>query len=164
MTKCKCWRTTGPTSSFMLFPDHPDPAGNQANEGTQRVLLVASLLRNQHWSCLGCSLQPSGPFPWDETSFHKQTIRFGTPSPKLWALHLWPLDGSLRTFPRVCKILFLRLEHRLRDSSMPLSGLSSPPGVVPAAQTQFYVTYCWYCPSCKSCWKWVGPLPCSRSM
>ncbi len=25
----------GPTSSFMLSPDRPDPAGNQANQGTE---------------------------------------------------------------------------------------------------------------------------------
>ncbi len=24
------------------------------------------------------------------------------PQPELWVLHLWPLNGSLRTFPRVC--------------------------------------------------------------
>ncbi len=77
-------------------------------------------------------------------------VRAGAP---LWALHLWPLDWSLRTFPRVFKILFLRLEHRLRDTSMPSSGLSSLPGVLPAPQTQWYATYSWNCPSCKSCWK-----------
>ncbi len=81
--------------------------------------------------------------------------------PELWALHLWPLDGSLQTLQRVCEVLFLRLEHHLRDASMPLSGLSSPPGVLPVAPTQFYVRYRWYFPSCKSCCKMI---PCSRSM
>ncbi len=28
------WPTIGPTASFMLFPDRPDPTGNQANQGT----------------------------------------------------------------------------------------------------------------------------------
>ncbi len=37
--------------------------------------------------------------------------RFG--QPELWVLHLWPLDGSFRTFPRVCQVLFIRLEHHL---------------------------------------------------
>ncbi len=47
---------------------------------------------------------------------------------------------------------------------MPLSGLSSPPGVRLAAQTQFYVTCRWYSPSCRSCWKRVAPLPRLRSI
>ncbi len=29
------WPTTGQTSSFMFSPDRPDPAGNQANQGTE---------------------------------------------------------------------------------------------------------------------------------
>ncbi len=49
------------------------------------------------------------------------------PRPELWALHLWPLDGSSQTSLRAFKTQSLRLEPRL-DASMPLNGLFSPPG------------------------------------
>ncbi len=32
---------TGPTSSFILFPDRPDPTGNQANQGTEAQSYVS---------------------------------------------------------------------------------------------------------------------------
>ncbi len=55
----------------------------QIREQKHRVQLVAPLWRNQHTSslsCLGCSLQPRGPFPWDDTSSLRRTEQFGTPS------------------------------------------------------------------------------------
>ncbi len=56
------------------------------------------------------------------------------PGPKLWALHLWPLDESSRTSPRAFKTQSLRLEPRLQDASTPSNGLSSPPGAQPVVQ------------------------------
>ncbi len=35
------WPTTGPTSCFMLFPDRPNPVGNQANQGTEAQSIVS---------------------------------------------------------------------------------------------------------------------------
>ncbi len=32
---------SGPTSSFILFPDRPDPTGNQANQGTEAQSYVS---------------------------------------------------------------------------------------------------------------------------
>ncbi len=107
-------------------------------EQKHRVLLVALLWRNQHWfSELACLLTAAHwpiPLRWDLLSQANRTIWH--PQPDLWALHLWPLDGSLQSSPRMCSILSLRLKHCLRDASMPLSGLSSLPGVLPTAQTR----------------------------
>ncbi len=55
------------------------------------------------------------------------------------------------------------LEALLYYSRAPLD-VFSPPRVIPVALTQFYVTYRWFCPSCKTCWKRFAPLLRSRSM
>lgn len=60
--------------------------------------------------------------------------------PELWALHLWPLDGSLQTSPRRFRA-FQRIEHNLQDASMLLSGQSSPLGAQPTAKTHLHATY-----------------------
>ncbi len=67
---------------------------------------MAPLWRNQHWFAELCRLLTAAPWPIplkrDLLSQANGTIWH--PQPELWALHLWPLDGSLQTFPRVCKI------------------------------------------------------------
>ncbi len=86
--------TTGPTSSFMLSPDRPDPAGNQENQGTEAQSSVS-----------GPALEEPALVCRAVLAAHCSPVANGKiwhPQPKLWALHLWPLDGSLRTFPREC--------------------------------------------------------------
>ncbi len=135
-------------------------------EQIHKVLLVAPLWRNQHWFAELSRLLSAAtwPIPLRRNLLSLVNRTIWHPQPELWALHLWPLDGSLQTSPRAYWAQSLRLERRLRDDYMPLNGLSSPPGVQPVAQTQFPATYLWYCPSCKSCWIRVVPLPPSRSM
>ncbi len=73
-------------------------------EQKHRILLVAPLWRNQHWFAELARLLTAVPWPIplrrDLVSQANGTIWH--PQPELWPLHLWPLDGSLRTFPRVC--------------------------------------------------------------
>ncbi len=74
-------------------PDRPDPAGNQVNQGTEAQssgsvpALEEPALDHRAGTAAHCSPMAN------ETIWH--------PQPELWARHLWPLDGSLRTFPRV---------------------------------------------------------------
>ncbi len=74
-------------------PDRPDPAGNQVNQGTEAQssgsvpALEEPALDNRAGTAAHCSPMAN------ETIWH--------PQPELWARHLWPLDGSLQTFPRV---------------------------------------------------------------
>ncbi len=69
-----------------------------------RVLLVAPLWRNQHWFAGLSRLLTAAPWPIPlRRDLLSQANRMiWHPQPVLWALHLWPLNGSLRTFPRVC--------------------------------------------------------------
>ncbi len=73
-------------------------------EQKHRVLLVAPLWRNQHWFTELSRLLTASPWPIplrrDLLSQANKTIWH--PQPDLWALHFWPLNGILRTFPRVC--------------------------------------------------------------
>ncbi len=73
----------------------------QIREQKHRVLLVAPLWRNQHWFAELARLLTAAPWPIplrrDLLSQVNGTIWH--PQPELWALHLWPLDGNLRTFP-----------------------------------------------------------------
>ncbi len=85
-------------------PDRSDPAGNQANQQTEAQSSVRGSSGGTSiglWRWRSCSLQPRGPFPWDETSSLRRLERFGNPSPN-YERYLWPLDGSLLTFQRVC--------------------------------------------------------------
>ncbi len=69
-----------------------------------RVLLVAPLWRNQHWSTEMARLLTAALWPirLRRDLLSQANGMIWHPQPDLWALHLWPLDGSLRTFPRVC--------------------------------------------------------------
>ncbi len=72
-------------------------------EQEHKVLLVAPLWRNQHWFSELSQLLVAAPWPIplrqdllsqaNRTMWHLQ--------PELWALHLWPLDGSQQTSPGV---------------------------------------------------------------
>lgn len=55
------------------------------------------------------------------------------PQPELWALHVWPLNGNLRTSQQESQTPSLSLEPHPRDASIPLSGLFSLPGAQPEA-------------------------------
>ncbi len=84
--------------SLSFSPDRSEPVGNQANQGTgTQVLLVAPLWMNQHWLAELPQLLIAAPWPIplrrDLLSQANRTIWH--PRPELWALHLWPLDGSL---------------------------------------------------------------------
>ncbi len=87
-------------SPSCFSPYCPDPAGNQAKQSS----VSAPLWRNQHWFAELSWLFTAAPWPIplrrDLLSQANGTIWH--PQPELWALHLWPLDGSLRTFSRVC--------------------------------------------------------------
>ncbi|XP_016333453.1 uncharacterized protein LOC107681650 [Sinocyclocheilus anshuiensis] len=69
----------------------------QIREKRHKVLLVAPLWRNQLWFSEMSQLLTAAPWPIplrrDLLSQANMTIWH--PQPKLWALHLWPLDGSL---------------------------------------------------------------------
>ncbi len=75
-------------------PNCPDPAGNQENQGTEAQSSVR-----------GPALEEPALVCRAVLAAHCSPVANGTiwhPQPKLWALHIWPLDGSLRTFPREC--------------------------------------------------------------
>ncbi len=71
------WPTNGLTSSFTLSPQSP---------------LIPQVTNTCSQSCLGCSRQPHGPFPWDGTSSLRQTERYGTPSPSCGLCTREPVD------------------------------------------------------------------------
>ncbi len=81
---------------------------------------MAPLWRSQHWFSELARLLTAAPWPIplirDLLSQVKRTIWH--PQPNLWALHLWPLDGSIQSSPRMCIVY--------ETAFMPLSGLSSP--------------------------------------
>ncbi len=93
------WPTTGPTSSFMHSPRSLLPqVVRRVREQGHKVLLVAPLWRNQPWLSELTQLLTAAPWPVplrrDLLSQANGTIWH--PRPELWALHLWPLNGSLR--------------------------------------------------------------------
>ncbi len=128
----------GPTSSFLHF---------QSYFCINKVMLVAPLWKNQHWFSELSQLLTAAPWPiplrLDILSHANRTMWH--PRPTLWALGLWPLDGSLQTSQRAFKTQSLRLEPRLRNASMPLNGLFLPLGAQSAAQTQFQTQNQWPC-------------------
>ncbi len=73
-------------------------------EQKHRVLLVAPFWRSQHWFAELARLLTASPWliplRWYLLSHAYGTIWH--PQPELWALHFLPLDGSFRTFQRVC--------------------------------------------------------------
>ncbi len=106
-------------------------------EQGHKVLLVAPLWRNQPWLSELTQLLTAAPWPVplrrDLLSQANGTIWH--PRPELWALYIWPLNGSLLASQSECWTPFLRLEPRLRDASMPLSGLFSPLGASTVVKT-----------------------------
>ncbi len=73
-------------------------------ERGHKVLLVSPLWKNQPWLSELTQLLLAAPWPIplrrDLLSQANGTIWH--PRPDLWALHLWPLDGSLRASQRAC--------------------------------------------------------------
>ncbi len=76
----------------------------RVREQGHKVLLVAPLWRNQPWLSELTKLLTAAPWPvplrQDLLSQANGTI--WQPRPKLWALHLWPLDGSLPASQSEC--------------------------------------------------------------
>ncbi len=74
-------------------------------EHKHKVILEAPLWRNQHWFSELSQLLTTGPWPIplrrDHLSQANRTMWH--PQPELWALHLWPLDGSSQTPQRAFK-------------------------------------------------------------
>ncbi len=162
------WPTIGPNASFMLFPDRPDPAGNQANQGTEAQSSVSGPALEEPelvlGACADAHCSPVAHSPETRPPLLGKRNDLAPPARSMGATSL-ASRWEPSVFPEnVLNTISLRLEHHLWDASMPLSGLSSPPGVLPVAQTQRNVTYRWYCPFYKSCWKRVAPPPRSRSM
>ncbi len=65
-----------------ISPNRSDPSGHQTNQRTQTQSYFSSggtSIGSQ--SCLSCSPQPPGPFPWDGTFSLRWTARSGIPSP-----------------------------------------------------------------------------------
>ncbi len=66
-------------------------------EQQHKLILIALLWRNQPWVSELFQLLKAAPWPvplrWDLLSQANGTIWH--PRPELWALHVWPLDGSL---------------------------------------------------------------------
>ncbi len=85
--------------SLCYSPGYSDTAGNQANQetGTQSSPGGPALEKKQHWLAELSQLLIAAPWPIplrrDLLSQENRTIWH--PRPELWALHLWPLDGSL---------------------------------------------------------------------
>ncbi len=68
------WPTTGQTSSFMFSPDRPDPAGNQANQGTEAQSSVSGPALEEPSLVL-----TAAPWPITSTSISKDR-----PKTKAW--------------------------------------------------------------------------------
>ncbi len=76
----------------------------QIKEWGHKVIVVVLLWKNQPWlskltQLLIAALWPI-PMRWDLLYQANRTIWH--PRPDLWALHLWPLDGSLRASQGAC--------------------------------------------------------------
>ncbi len=78
--------TTGLTSSFMHSPDRPASTGRQACQGTGSQGAIGGPLVEE--PTLVVLSQANG------TIWH--------PRPELWALYLWPLNGSLPASQSEC--------------------------------------------------------------
>ncbi len=85
-------------------PDHPDPAGNQANQGTEAQTSVScpaleepALVREAVSAAHFSPMAHSPPLSGEQNDLAPPARIMGAT-----ALHLWPLDGSFLTFPRVC--------------------------------------------------------------
>ncbi|KAI2653724.1 hypothetical protein H4Q32_014052 [Labeo rohita] len=77
---------------------------------TSLIPHVLKRVRNQHWFSELCQLLVAAPWPIplkrDFLSQVNGTISY--PQPKLWALHLWCLDGSLLVLGYCCNLNSLR--------------------------------------------------------
>ncbi len=127
-------------------PDRPDPTGNQANQGTEAKSSDSGPHSGENQHCFAELAWLLTEASWAHSPETRPPLSgerndLATPQPEqLGATFLasrWePLD-----LPESVLNLFLRLEHHLRDASMPLSGLSSLPGVRTHGADQWYATY-----------------------
>lgn len=74
----------------------------RAREGNHRILLVAPLWRSQHWFSDMAQLLSAAPWPIPlRRNLLSQANRtIWHPQPELWALHVWPLNGTRQTRER----------------------------------------------------------------
>ncbi len=86
-------------------PDRPDPAGYQANQGTEAQSSVSGPTLEEPALILGAGTAYCSPVahsPETKPPLSQVNGMIWHPHPDLWALHLWPLDGSLQSSLRMC--------------------------------------------------------------
>ncbi len=100
-------------SSALCFPSNRSAtSGTQTSQGATALSLIALLWRNQPWVSELFQLLEAAPWPIplrrDLLSQANGTIWH--PWPELWALHVWPLNGSLSGLPE--RVLNMMAEAR----------------------------------------------------
>ncbi len=122
---CSLWPSTGPTSSFMLFPDRPDPTGNQANQGTEAQCFVSGpALEEQALAHRVKSSQVKSSHlylcsAFNNTNCVKATAQYQnrkTPIFQLKAFHCWiqcchrPAQFSLKSICAIKAVILLEMK------------------------------------------------------
>ncbi len=120
--ECRMWAVVTPECTlaiqqFFKAPDWPNlllyafhPIAlilqviRRIREQNHRVLLVTPLWRNQHWFAELARLLTAAlwPIPLRRDLLSQENGTIWLPQPEQWVLHLWPLNGSLRAFPKEC--------------------------------------------------------------
>ncbi len=92
------WPTNGTVFRSMLSPKslcYCRYSGESENNG--RIIPIAPLWRNQPWVSELFQLLKAipWPIPFRRDLLSQANGTIWHPRPELWALHVWPLDGSL---------------------------------------------------------------------
>ncbi len=92
----------------------------RVREQWHKLILIASLWRNQPWVLELFQLLKAAPWsiPLRRDLLSQANGTICHPRPELWALHVWPLDGSLSSSWSMSLTLWQKLEPRLQDAAV----------------------------------------------